>query len=116
MTTKFSPGDRVLCFDSPLSPFGRKGTVTRVFETSVDVRHDDTMLLVIYHPKQLRRLVKRKRVVWESEQTVVSAINSSGGRVMVTDAITFSEAIAAFIGKRVRIEITEAKPQDKGER
>lgn len=116
-TTKFSPGDRVLCFDSSLPASGKKGTVKQVFQISVDVQHDD-MLLGNYHAKQLRRLKKRKKVVWESQNIIECRKKvSTDGSFDIVDGERFCyEVLSQFLGKRVRIEITEAKPQDKGER
>jgi len=67
--------------------------------------------LLSYHPKQLRRLVKRKKVVWKSELPMQSGYYDGhpGGCFVSTDGEAFHCKLAEFIGKRVRIEITEAK-------
>lgn len=102
-TTKFSPGDRVRTYAGP-TPFD--GVVDGIWpDGTIRVRLDISGGNSTFHPKQLRRLVKRKRVVWESERPVCD-----DGWLNVGELPLFvMNALSKFIGKRVRIVITEAK-------
>jgi hypothetical protein len=108
-TTKFSEGDRVRAYSSSGSI---DGTVERIWtDNTVAVKPDNSSSVISYHPKQLRRLVKRKRVVWESSSGIDTGYyqNHTGGVFLSHDGEVFHRKLCQFIGKRVRIEITEAK-------
>lgn len=114
-TTKFSPGDSVCFYEA----VGWRNPVERTcgIIKDIDFENQSAAVAVKKHAKNLpsvevdvnvplknlRRLKKKTRVVWESDGIIVSSTNKSGGLVQVDDAISFSEAIAEFIGKRVRI-------------
>lgn len=106
-TTKFSEGDRVRAYSSSGSI---DGTVERIWtDNTVAVKPDNSSSVISYHPKQLRRLKKRKKVVWESGWPI-----TEGGCLDRVDRQLFEKnALSKFIGKRVRIEITEAKENAK---
>lgn len=107
MTTKFNTGDRVRVYERSQSV---DGFVHGIWpDGSIRVTLDGTGTIISYHPKQLRRLVKRKRVVWESVYPIGTNDNGDG-LFRVSDQIMLDKfALSKFIGKRVRIEITEAK-------
>lgn len=107
-TSKFSPGQRVRVYEG-----GRHfdGVVDGIWpDGGIRVKLDISGGTNTYHPKQLRRLKKRIKAVWESEREIEQAFDAGSGRVPIDDAISFQrEVLSQFLGKRVRIEITEAK-------
>lgn len=109
MTTKFSPGDRVRVFERSQQI---DGTVDGIWpDGTVRVKLDAGTGLISYHPKQMRRLVKRRKVVWESRHPVQCIHKvKTDGCLDIEDAEAFSyEALGQFLGSRVRIVITEAR-------
>lgn len=122
MTTKFSPGDRVRVYDRCMLACPANGTVAELGigkgADGVRVELDKTPPHVKHkgywvHSKQLRRLRKKTSVVWESECRVGIGEGNSGVLRNVDDSSLSNVALSKFIGKRVRIVITEAKPQEK---
>lgn len=107
MTTKFSKGDRVRAYEGGGY---YDGVVDGIWaDGTIRVKLDSSDGLLSYHPKQLRRLVKRTKVVWESEYVVGIGEGGSGVLRREDDSILSNVALSKFIGKRVRIVITEAK-------
>ena len=109
MTTKFSPGDRVRFYERRHSA---DGVVHGIWpDGTIKIIFDGSGITIDCHPKQLRRLKKKTRVVWESENIIQCRKEiATDGSFDIVDAERFCyEALSRFLGSRVRIVITEAK-------
>lgn len=108
--SKFKVGDRVRVYH------GRNKNEGIIIDIDINsdclwVRDKITNEVILRNPKQLRRLKNRKKVVWESENDIqYRTYVSTEGSFDIVDAERFCcEVLSQFIGKRVRIVITEAK-------
>lgn len=107
MITKFSPGDRVRIFERSQQI---DGTVDGIWpDGTIRVKLDAGTGTISYHPKQIRKLVKRKLAALESAN-VVEKYGQRSAKLNEFDAETLCDLLKKFIGKRVRIVITEARP------
>lgn len=113
MTTKFSEGMIVRAYERSQSV---DGVVDGIWpDGTIRVRLDASEAVISYHPKQLRRLVKRKKVVWESADPIKSnkygrpAFSNDDDNHRFDDLFLNPENLKPFIGKRIRIVIAEAR-------
>lgn len=108
MTTKFAPGTRVRVYERSQSV---DGTVDGIWpDGSIRVKLDAGTGTISYHHKQLRRLVKRNKVVWESKEPIIRPAGIEDfGILRIEDAAELKKVLTQFIGKRVRIVIAEAR-------
>jgi hypothetical protein len=122
---KFKVGDRVRCYGQNekghfdvINEEGDNGTVKRVESGFVEVEMDNDYgegRRCGFHPKQLRKLVKKKRRrVWLRAETVNAAIATPNGGKFPTDIIRSNNKISFPFGEDGDgfIEFVEVKRHD----